>query len=110
MMVVTETRGEGASLGRGRVLWKCSGGSAILVCTDSEDGFADNGAYVDGIVPSCGFDRAISSYTPKARGESGFGAQWAGQGAPLARQLPAARLVEELATEMERALSSVGRG
>jgi hypothetical protein len=62
-MVVTETRGEGASLGGGRVLWKCSGGSAILVCTDSEDGFADNGAYVDGIAPSCGFDRAISSYT-----------------------------------------------
>jgi nitronate monooxygenase len=37
----------------------------------------------------------------KAGGESGFGAHWAGQGAPLARALPAARLVEELAGEME---------
>jgi nitronate monooxygenase len=36
----------------------------------------------------------------KAGGESGFAAQWAGQGAPLARALPAARLIEELAREM----------
>jgi nitronate monooxygenase len=41
----------------------------------------------------------------KATGESGFGAQWAGQGAPLARQLPTATLVLELASEMDRALS-----
>lgn len=40
----------------------------------------------------------------KARGEFGFGAQWAGQGAPLARALPAARLVEVLAAELEQAL------
>lgn len=40
----------------------------------------------------------------KARGEFGFGAQWAGQGAPLARALPAARLVELLAAELEQAL------
>ena len=40
----------------------------------------------------------------KARGEFGFGAQWAGQGAPLARPLPAARLVELLAAELARAL------
>jgi nitronate monooxygenase len=33
----------------------------------------------------------------KAKGDSGFGAQWAGQGAPLARSLPAADLVRELA-------------
>jgi NAD(P)-dependent dehydrogenase (short-subunit alcohol dehydrogenase family) len=39
-----------------------------------------------------------------ARGEFGFGAQWAGQGAPLARAMPAARLVELLADELERAL------
>ena len=32
----------------------------------------------------------------KAKGETGYGAQWAGQGAPLARQLPAAALMEEL--------------
>jgi nitronate monooxygenase len=40
-----------------------------------------------------------------AMGESGYGAQWAGQGAPLARSLPAAILVAELRSEMERALS-----
>lgn len=36
----------------------------------------------------------------KARGEGGFGAQWAGQGAPLSRPLPAAELVALLATEL----------
>jgi nitronate monooxygenase len=36
----------------------------------------------------------------KAAGESGFGAQWAGQGAPLARALPAADLVAALRSEM----------
>lgn len=35
----------------------------------------------------------------KARGEQGFGAQWAGQGAPLARAMPAAELVRTLAAE-----------
>jgi nitronate monooxygenase len=40
----------------------------------------------------------------KAAGEGGFGAQWAGQGAPLARRMPAAMLVAELESEMERAL------
>jgi nitronate monooxygenase len=40
----------------------------------------------------------------KAAGEFGYGSQWAGQGAPLARSLPAATLVEELGSEMERAL------
>jgi nitronate monooxygenase len=37
----------------------------------------------------------------KAFGEPGFGAQWAGQGAPLARSLPAAELVTTLAAEMK---------
>ena len=41
----------------------------------------------------------------KAAGESGYGAQWAGQGAPLARSMPAATLVAELRSEMERVLS-----
>ncbi len=41
----------------------------------------------------------------KAAGEPGFGAQWAGQGAPLARALPAAELVAKLLAEMEQALS-----
>jgi nitronate monooxygenase len=40
----------------------------------------------------------------KAAGESGYGAHLAGQGAPLARSLPAATLVAELGSEMERAL------
>ncbi|MRX50914.1 nitronate monooxygenase [Paracoccus sp. S-4012] len=35
----------------------------------------------------------------KARGEAGFGAHWAGQGAPLARALPAAELMARLAEE-----------
>jgi len=35
----------------------------------------------------------------KAAGEPGFGAQWAGQGAPLSRALPAADLVARLAEE-----------
>ena len=39
----------------------------------------------------------------KASGRSGFGAQWAGQGAPLARSLPAALLVAELARELGEA-------
>ncbi|MBV8473566.1 MAG: nitronate monooxygenase [Hyphomicrobiales bacterium] len=36
----------------------------------------------------------------KAAGEHGFGAQWAGQGAPLARSLPAAKMVEALVQEL----------
>jgi nitronate monooxygenase len=36
----------------------------------------------------------------RARGEFGFGAQWAGQGAPLSRPMPAADLVATLAGEI----------
>jgi nitronate monooxygenase len=39
----------------------------------------------------------------KARGEFGFGAQWAGQGAPLARAMATADLVGTLAAELNRA-------
>jgi len=39
----------------------------------------------------------------RAKGEGGFGAQWAGQGAPLARALPAATLVRTLAFELREA-------
>ena len=39
----------------------------------------------------------------KAKSEFGYGAQWAGQGAPLARSLPTADLVGELAAELEAA-------
>lgn len=37
----------------------------------------------------------------KAKGEHGFGAQWAGQSAPLARAMPAAELVQALRAEWE---------
>jgi nitronate monooxygenase len=37
----------------------------------------------------------------RAKGEHGFGAHWAGQGAPLARALPAADLVATLAAELD---------
>lgn len=40
----------------------------------------------------------------KAAGEHGFGAQWAGQGAPLARAMPAAELVRTLIAELEAAV------
>ncbi len=40
--------------------------------------------------------------TARAKGDGGFGAQWAGQGAPLARAMPAANLVEVLAAELSR--------
>ncbi|MGQ3674117.1 NAD(P)H-dependent flavin oxidoreductase [Xanthobacter sp. TB0139] len=39
----------------------------------------------------------------KAAGNTGYGAQWAGQGAPLARALPALELVELLMREYEAA-------
>jgi nitronate monooxygenase len=41
----------------------------------------------------------------KAAGETGYEARWAGQGAPMARPLPTATLVEELQSETEQALS-----
>ena len=39
----------------------------------------------------------------KAQGDFGFGAQWAGQGAPLSRALPARELVEVLVRELGEA-------
>jgi nitronate monooxygenase len=42
----------------------------------------------------------------KATGEFGYGAQWAGQGAPLARAMPAGELVVRLRREMEKARSN----
>jgi len=39
----------------------------------------------------------------KAKGELGYGAQWAGQGAPLARALPADELIGTLVEEMQAA-------
>jgi nitronate monooxygenase len=37
----------------------------------------------------------------KAAGEAGYGAQWAGQGAPLARAMPAGKLVATLVDELK---------
>jgi len=45
----------------------------------------------------------------KATGDFGYGAQWAGQGAPLSRAMPAAELVAQLAKELAEA-STVGHG
>ena len=39
----------------------------------------------------------------KAKGDGGFGAQWAGQGAPLARAMPAADLIATLKKELDDA-------
>ena len=41
----------------------------------------------------------------KAKSEFGYGAQWAGQGAPLVRTLPTAELVRALASELDTALA-----
>jgi nitronate monooxygenase len=46
--------------------------------------------------------KALNSAAKSAH-EAGYGAQWAGQGAPLARELPAAELVSALAEECRRA-------
>jgi nitronate monooxygenase len=40
----------------------------------------------------------------KVSGEFAYGAQWAGQGAPLARSLPTAELIAHLKREMEQAM------
>lgn len=39
----------------------------------------------------------------RAAGEAGYGAQWAGQGAPLARSMPAGKLVATLVDELKSA-------
>jgi nitronate monooxygenase len=46
--------------------------------------------------------KALSA-AAKAQGEHGFAAQWAGQGAPLARAMPAAALVAVLRDEIDQA-------
>ncbi|WP_066558133.1 NAD(P)H-dependent flavin oxidoreductase [Croceicoccus bisphenolivorans] len=45
----------------------------------------------------------------KARGDYGFGAQWAGQGAPLSRAMPAGDLVRELKKELESCQTGLHR-
>lgn len=52
------------------------------------------------------YDAAKSLHAAaKAAGEFGYGAQWAGQGAPLARKLSAAKLVQTLWQEVGDALA-----
>jgi nitronate monooxygenase len=54
------------------------------------------------------YDAAKSLHAAaKAAGEFGYGAQWAGQGAPLARRLPAAELVRVLWEEFNAELKKV---
>lgn len=45
----------------------------------------------------------------KAKGEFGYGAQWAGQAAGLSRALPAAELVAVLDAEIRRTIASLGQ-
>jgi nitronate monooxygenase len=70
--------------------------------------FTALGAAVErGAVPEypIAYDAGKSLYAAaKAAGEFGYGMHWAGQGAPLARALPAAELIAQLRTEMEQAL------
>lgn len=42
-----------------------------------------------------------------AAGDTGYMPNWAGQGAPLSRAMPAGRLVETLAAELETALDGL---
>jgi nitronate monooxygenase len=44
----------------------------------------------------------------KAKGEFGYGAQWAGQAAALAREMPAAELVQRIVVEMRECVREVG--
>ena len=56
----------------------------------------------DDIAPypmACDAGKALNA-AAKAKGESRYGAQWAGQGAALARSMPAAALIAELRAEM----------
>lgn len=46
----------------------------------------------------------------KIRGESGYGAHWAGQGANLARNLPTADLMAQLQSELDQALGQHSPG
>lgn len=62
-------------------------------------------AETPGLAPVAAYPRAYDAgkaliAAAKAKGDGGFGAQWAGQAAPLSRPLPAAELVALLAQEL----------
>ena len=61
--------------------------------------FADPEKGAPGQALSAMQGRKLKEIAAKARGEGGYGAQWAGQGAPLSRPMPAAELVAVLARE-----------
>jgi len=52
------------------------------------------------------FGKALNA-AAKAKGEFGYGAQWAGQAAPLARALPAAELIAQLEEEMRACVKAL---
>lgn len=65
--------------------------------------FTDRGAGIDLASPDypIAYDAGKALHAAaKAAGENGYGAQWAGRGASLARAMPAAELMETLAAEM----------
>jgi len=72
--------------------------------------FTDWGRYTpDAVIPDypIAYDAGKALHAAaKTRGEFGFGAEWAGQGAPLARDLPEAELVAVLRGELAVAMSS----
>jgi len=87
-------------------------GAAHTVMTKSISGrparcirnrFTEWGAQIDLAVPDypLAYDagKALNA-AAKAAGEHGYGAQWAGRGAPFARAMPAAELMAVLATEI----------
>ena len=49
------------------------------------------------------------NHTAKMAGNGGYGAQWAGQGAPLARSLPVSALMALLVAEMRAGQNQPGR-
>jgi nitronate monooxygenase len=76
--------------------------------------FARWGGWGEGIEPETIPDYPIAydagkalNIAAKAAGETGYGAHWAGQGAPLSRSMPAALLTSTLAEEFARARSSL---
>lgn len=68
-----------------------------------------NGGCEDAAVPAypIAYDLGKALHAAaKARGEHGYGAHWAGQGAPLLRSMTAAELVRTLGAELAQALAA----
>lgn len=66
-----------------------------------------NGSCEDAAIPAypIAYDLGKALHAAaRAKGEHGYGAHWAGQGAPLVRAMPAADLVRKLAEELALAL------